>query len=316
MESALLISLVLTIASLLSWVWLILGRGFYWRADEDLESIISTFPIEDSDSNLWPDVTVIIPARNETKMLPLTLPSLVGQDYPGQIRVILVDDESTDNTLETTRILANRLNSIAASNHRLNVVEGQELPAGWTSKLWALEQGIRASTSAGESFNAKYFLFTDADIVHPSTNLKNLVRHAQDNNLGLVSVMAHLHVVSIWDRLLIPAFVYFFAKLFPFRWVNNPQKSTAAAAGGCMLVRRESLEMAGGLDRVKGEIIDDCAIARMIKNSTEQSQRKIWIGYNRSVRSLRNYQGDWETFGKWLPAPHSPNCGSHHCCLY
>ncbi len=165
------------------------------------------------------------------------------------------------------------------------LVQGLPLASGWTGKLWALEQGIRAGSTEG----LEYFLFTDADISHSPKMLAALVSKAQADNLDLVSVMATLRVNSFWDRSLVPAFVYFFAKLYPFHRVNDPESRTAAAAGGCLLVRREALDKAGGLASISSELIDDCALASLIKKTRNGRNGRIWLGLSKGVESRRTY---------------------------
>src|SRR4029079_3646535 len=189
----------------------------------------------------------IVPARNEADVIAQTLASLLAQDYPGSFRVVLVDDQSNDGTAEVAR-------EISSTDH-VTLVSGAPRPAGWTGKLWAVRQGINAAGTPD------YLWLTDADIAHAPDNLSRLVARAEANKLVLTSLMAKLHCRSWSERYLIPAFVFFFAMLYPFRWVNDPRTKTAAAAGGCMLVRREALERAGNIDAIRSDIIDDCALA-------------------------------------------------------
>ena len=231
----------------------------------------------------WPAVKVVVPARNEAEMLPNTLPLLLNQDYPGTYEVFLVDDRSVDCTGDVARRVAQE----ADAGYRLTVVSGEPLAQGWIGKLWALEQGVRA----GSVTQPEFILFTDADISHPPQCLRALVSKACSEGLDLVSVMARLRAATVWERLLIPAFVFFFAKLYPFQWVNDSSKSTAAAAGGCVLLRREALERAGGLNKVAGELIDDCALADLIKRPGSPEGGRIWLGLTQDVHSLRPYEG-------------------------
>ena len=279
MDTAISIALVVTATSLLAWVYLILGRGFFWRMDQRL----NLHGGEAVESPHWPTVAVVVPARDEAEMLPITLPLLLNQDYPGHFEVFLVDDHSTDSTGEVARRVAQEV----GAEHRLTVLSGEPLAPGWTGKLWALEQGVRT----GSSNQPEFILFTDADISHPPDSLRVLVYKAHSDGMDMVSLMAWLRAVTLWERLLIPAFVFFFAKLYPFPWVNNPSKSTAAAAGGCLLLRREVLERVGGLEKISGELIDDCAIARLIKDQGRADGGSAWLGLRREVRSLRPYDG-------------------------
>lgn len=225
----------------------------------------------------WPDVTAIIPARDEAETVGRTVASLLGQDYPGELNIVLVDDCSRDATAEIARQAA------AAAPSRLTVLGGRPLPAGWTGKMWALKQGVDAALS---NHNAKYLLFTDADIVHGEKSLRDLVCGAERDNQVLVSVMAELCCRSFAERCTVPAFIFFFQMLYPFRWVGRPDRATAAAAGGCMLVKAQALEAAGGIDAIRGEVIDDCALARKLKRVGP-----IWLGFSRHVRSIRSYGG-------------------------
>jgi hopene-associated glycosyltransferase HpnB len=217
----------------------------------------------------WPSVAVVVPARDEVDLLPATLPTLVGQDYPGPVRVILVDDNSTDGTgaLVTARWPA------------VHIVAPGEPPAGWAGKLWALRAGV------AEAGDVDFLLLTDADIAHRPDSLTALVRAAQAYRLDLVSQMARLRVLTRWERLVVPAFVYFFALLYPFRWSNRPDSRTAAAAGGCSLVRRTALEWAGGLAAIGGAVIDDVALARVLK----RSGGRTFLGLADRVDSVRPY---------------------------
>lgn len=289
MDTPLIAAVAVTGLSLAAWIWIVLGRGLFWRMDQTLRLDGSEGGQSQSEGReSWPHVRVIVPARDEAEVLPLTLPSLLNQDYSGPMTVYLVDDQSADGTGE----LATNLGREHGASQRLRVLQGEPLPPGWTGKLWALEQGIRAQDETQlEPGPPKFFLFTDADISHPPQSLRSLVSKAHADNLDLVSIMAHLRVSTPWERLLIPAFVYFFAKLYPFRWVNDPNRSTAGAAGGCVLLRREALFRAGGLEKISGAVIDDCALAGLIKNSRHSSGGRIWLGLAQGLRSLRSNKG-------------------------
>lgn len=273
------IALGLTLLSLGIWIGLICFRGQFWRADQYLSSDLP-------DLETWPSVCVVVPARNEADVLPVSLRSLLVQNYPGPLRVILVDDQSTDGTANVARKVAEELDQFS----QLHILATNQLPAEWTGKLWALEQGIQQAQTSTSS--PDYLLLTDADIEHDVANLRNLVVKAEQENLDLVSLMVRLRCQSFWEHFLIPAFVFFFQKLYPFRWVNDPTNPTAAAAGGCILVRREALVRAGGIQVVRQALIDDCALAQAIK-STSQSQSGgkggIWLGLTASTHSLRSY---------------------------
>jgi hopene-associated glycosyltransferase HpnB len=268
----------------LTWAYLVAGHGGYWRTDQRLPR-----PAESARSGArsWPGVVAVVPARNESKVLSLTLPTLLSQDYQGDFSVVLVDDDSSDNTADVARALG------AASPGRLRVVAGSPTPAGWAGKVWAMEQGRVAAGEAG------YLLFTDADIGYAPGVLAALVRAAEDDDRGLVSQMALLRAETSSERLIVPAFVYFFAMLYPFRRVNRPGARTAAAAGGCMLVRRGVLEAAGGLGPIRGARIDDVALGRLLKRSPAPA--RCWLGLTTDVTSRRPYprlSGLWDMIAR------------------
>lgn len=272
------IALLTSGLSLLIWLHLWLGRGHYWKTVQPLPSGPAA-----GEGCRRPSVGVVIPARNEADLLPQTLPTVLEQEYPGPFHVFLVDDHSRDGTGEVARQIARTLNL----EERLTVVEAEPLAAGWTGKLWALEQGVRA----GRGIDAEFLLFTDADIAHARDTLRRLTEKASSDQADLVSLMALLRVETFWERLLIPAFVYFFAMIYPFRWVNDPRRTIAAAAGGCVLVRSKALERSGGLASIAGELIDDCSLAGQIKKKGRPEGGRIWLGLSREVKSLRPYDG-------------------------
>lgn len=248
------------------WAYLLAGRGGFWRARER----------DDRDESLepdrWPSVVAVVPARDEADVIARSIGSLLAQDYPGPFRVILVDDSSSDGTGEIARGLD--------GHGQLEVISGAPLPPGWTGKLWAQSQGVaRAGETAPD-----YLLLTDADIAHAPETLRKLTAQAEAHGLALTSLMARLTVETWAERLLIPAFVFFFAMLYPFAWVNDPRRRTAAAAGGVMLARRTALEAAGGLEAIRWKIIDDCALGALMKR-----QGPIWLGLTIRARSLRPY---------------------------
>lgn len=264
--------LAIAILSLVIWLFLLLFWGRFWLADQKLKP--QTTPLE-----FYPSVCAIVPARNEADVLSVSLRSLFTQDYPGAFSVILVDDQSTDGTAKVAQNTAQQL----SQTNKLKVIAGQKLPTGWTGKLWAMKQGI---DYAQKQISPDYFLFTDADIQHDANNLSKLVDLAQQQKCDLVSLMVLLRTQSFWEKLLIPAFVFFFQKLYPFPWVNNPHSPVAAAAGGCILLRRQALENIGGITTIKDALIDDCALARAIKSKESTS---IWLGLTDSTISLRAY---------------------------
>lgn len=263
----------IAVLSLALWLYLLLGRGFYWRARERLGE--APAPAR------WPEVVAVIPARDEANVIASSIASHMATDYPGAFTVVLVDDGSEDGTAAIARAAA------ADVPRRLEIVSGAPLESGWTGKLWAMRQGIaRARTLAPQ---ARYLLLTDADIVHAPSALRRLIAKAEAENLALVSLMARLDDRGLWGSLLIPAFVYFFQQLYPFPLVNRLQRPEAAAAGGCMVVRRDALEAAGGVEAICGRLIDDCALAALIKNARTLSPRRIWIGLaDREVESRRD----------------------------
>ena len=229
----------------------------------------------------WPDVAAVIPARNEAAMLPVVLPALLGQDYPGTLTVIVVDDCSADGTAEVAAALAPEP---GRPGRALRVLAGAPLPPGWAGKVWAMAQGLaHARTGAGE--NDGYVLFTDADIAWHQGALRDLVRAAEAGDRDLVSQMALLRTATGWERVVVPAFVYFFAQLYPFARVNSARSRTAAAAGGCMLVRREALARSGGLAPIRGARIDDVALGQVIKGQ----RGRCWLGLSTEVVSVRPY---------------------------
>jgi hopene-associated glycosyltransferase HpnB len=258
--------------ALAAWTWLALLRGGYWRTDIRLPD--GQVPAR------WPSVAVVVPARNEASVLPLSLPTILAQRYPGPLQVILVDDGSTDGTGGLARKLTagrggERSGSAAATTFTL--VEPGPPPAGWTGKLWALAAGVDAAGPVD------FLLFTDADVAHRPDSLERLVRAAGDRDL--VSQMARLRTETPWERLIVPAFVYFFGLLYPPRWNNRPGSRTAAAAGGCVLIKRSALERAGGLPVIRGAIIDDVALARLVK----RTGGRIFLGLGDRVESVRPY---------------------------
>jgi hopene-associated glycosyltransferase HpnB len=224
-------------------------------------------------------VVAVVPARDEAAILPQTLPTLLAQDYPGPFAVTLVDDASTDGT----GTVAIRLG--AGAPRALRVVPGTPRPAGWAGKPWAMAQGAAAATAD----DARYVLFTDADIAWTPGALRTLVAAAEDGDQVLVSQMVRLRTETGWEKAIIPAFVYFFAQLYPFRWVNRPRGRTAAAAGGCMLIRRDALAAAGGIDRIGSALIDDVALGRLLKRPPANG--RIWLGLTTAIRSVRPYRG-------------------------
>jgi hopene-associated glycosyltransferase HpnB len=265
-----------TVLTLAIWISLVLGRGGFWlgREHEDHDPRLRDCNSEDGEN--WPSVVAVVPARNEADMLPRSLASLLAQDYRGPLAIVVVDDQSEDDTADVVPRVAE------GSRRKLTVLRGRPLPAGWTGKVWAQEQGIAYASSLSDP--PQYLLLTDADIAYAPDTLTRLVERAWANALVMTSLMAKLNCESLAERGLIPAFVFFFQMLYPFAWVNRSTKSTAAAAGGCMLVQRHALERAGGVTAIRCALIDDCALARVMK-----MQGPIWLGLTDRVISMRFY---------------------------
>jgi hopene-associated glycosyltransferase HpnB len=262
---------VVAVLALGIWVYLLVARGGFWLGSER----DATKPVA---LRAWPSVAAIIPARNEADCVGTTIASLMAQDYPGRLTIFLVDDDSEDGTAQVARSAA----SAAQDRHLLTVVCSGSVPAGWTGKLWAVKQGIEAADADG-TFD--YMLLIDADIVHQPDSVRWLVGQAEARRLVLTSFMAKLRCTSLAERSHVPAFIFFFQMLFPFSWVNRAESATAAAAGGCMLVRANYLRQAGGVDSIRGALIDDCALARTMK-----ALGPIWLGLTERVHSIRPYQ--------------------------
>lgn len=268
---------VLTGISLLIWVVLLAFRDGFWQTDQRLLDLSERW-----NSIAPPSVAIVIPARNEADMLPQTLPALLQQTYPGIVQIILVNDNSSDNT---AAIAEQWSQTVHGANCHFSLISGKPLPEGWTGKLWAVHQGIEVAQNS-QLGPPDYLLLTDADIWHSPDSLTKLVHHAIVQDRDLVSLMVKLRVQSFWERWLIPAFVFFFAKLYPFRAVNHPNRSIGAAAGGCSLIRRQALEKMGGIAAIRGALIDDCTLGQTIKRS---GNGRIWLGLTDEILSLRPY---------------------------
>jgi hopene-associated glycosyltransferase HpnB len=254
--------------SLLAWLWLLLCQGFFWRTDVRLP------PRREPEA--WPSVCVVVPARDEAAVLPAALPSLLRQDYPGRAEVFLVDDGSADGTGDLARELARRHGGLP-----LTVGSPGEPPAGWTGKLWAVRHGIGLARAR----DPEYLLLTDADIAHAPDSLRELVAAARAGGFDVVSQMARLRVESTWERFVVPAFVYFFAQLYPFRRIGKEGTRTVAAAGGCVLLRAQAAERARIPDAIRHAVIDDVALARAV----QRSGGRVWLGLADRVDSVRPY---------------------------
>lgn len=243
-----------------TWVYLLGFHGQFWQAGPVLSPAVP---------RVAADVTIVVPARDEAGSITACLTSLLQQNYAGRFRIILVDDGSTDGT----GIIARGLN-----DSRLTVLAGQPRPASWSGKLWAIRQGIEAAETS------EFVLLTDADIVHDPIHLSTLVAQAELAGADMVSEMVELACVSWAERALVPAFVFFFQLLYPFARVNDPQSATAAAAGGTVLIRRRALDRIGGIEAVRGALIDDVALANAVKQGG-----RIWLGHSVLARSIRPY---------------------------
>jgi len=253
------------------WLYLVAARGRFWLARERDDGT-------PSGRGAWPPIAAIVPARDEAQSIGETVTSLLRQDYPGSLAVIVVDDESRDATAQVARDAAAALGAA----RRLTVLSGRPLPSGWTGKLWAQHQGVELAEAAPQS--PVYLLFTDADIIYAADAVRGLVGRARSGGYVLTSLMAKLRCVSAAECTFIPAFIFFFQMLYPFAWANNPRRATAAAAGGCMLVHRDALKAAGGIAAIRGALIDDCALAKALK-----AHGPIWIGLTERMRSVRAY---------------------------
>lgn len=253
--------------------FLLLGRDGFWRASPVFER-----EPPDPAPRDWPEVVAIVPARDEVTTVERALRSLLQQRYRGTLQIVLVDDHSRDETGALARQLA------AASDSRLEMVAARDLPAGWSGKLWAMNEGLAHARSFAPE--ASWILLTDADIAHDADSLSRLVAKAEAGDLDLASLMVRLRCRSLAERLLIPPFVFFFQMLYPFPAVNDRLRSTAAAAGGCILVRRSVLEGAGGLAAIRDRLIDDVALAERVK----ATGGAIWLGLSNATVSLRAYE--------------------------
>jgi hopene-associated glycosyltransferase HpnB len=283
---------LMALASLAAWGVILFGRGGFWQVKRDR-------PAPEPES--WPEVVAVVPARDEAPTIGLTVHSLLSQDYPGKFAVVVVDDNSTDGTAEVARQAAEKKNALS----RLTVVSGKPLPGGWAGKVWAMDQGLAEVVEHHPG--AEFILFTDADIEHVPAELKEQVARAQAGGFDLTSLMVRLHCETLVERAVIPAFVYFFRLLYPFKWIAQPRLSLAGAAGGYMLVRRSALARIGGMSAIKGDLIDDCALAQALKDNGA----RLWLGLAEKTRSLRVYNGwrePWDMIARsaYVQLKHSP----------
>jgi hopene-associated glycosyltransferase HpnB len=254
------------------WIYLLLFRGWFWLGRESDAIDPPSMPHGEP----CPRVAAVVPARNEAAVLPQSLSSLLAQDYTPPLTIIVVDDQSEDGTFA----VALHIGSIAS--REVVVLRGEPRPQGWTGKVWAMQQGIAHAAAMPDP--PHYLLLTDADISYTPDALRRLVARARSGQFVLTSLMAKLNCASVAERALVPAFIFFFQMLYPFAWVAQTSKRTAAAAGGCMLVDRRALERAGGMSAIRDALIDDCALAAVLK-----ADGPIWLGLTKRVVSLRPY---------------------------
>ncbi|CAJ96949.1 Glycosyltransferase, catalytic subunit of cellulose synthase and poly-beta-1,6-N-acetylglucosamine synthase [Cupriavidus necator] len=244
------LALALSLLSLAVWLVLIFARAGFWRVRK---------PAAAPDPAAWPEVVAVIPARNEADVIGRAVAGVLGQRYRGRLALVVVDDHSQDGTADIARAAA----AATARPRGLTVIGARELPAGWSGKVWAQSEGLAAAD--GIAPQARYVWLTDADIWHGPGVLAGLVARAEHERRDLVSLMVRLRCESAWERLIVPAFVFFFAKLYPFARVRDARCRVAAAAGGCMLASRAALARIGGFAAIRGELIDDCGLAARIK---------------------------------------------------
>ena len=266
--------------SLLIWVYLIGAHGRFWQIRRYLlpQAIAGEAPVR---------VAVVVPARDEAALVGRSLTSLLNQAGGHSIHVFLVDDASSDGTAEAAREAARQ----AGKPDHLTVIPGRSLEPGWSGKLWAVQQGVENARGT----NPDFLLLTDADIAHAPDNIASLVHMAQSRALDMVSVMVKLHCRAFAEKALIPAFVFFFFKLYPPAWIANPRRKTAGAAGGGILIRPEALERAGGIAAIRAEVIDDCALARCVKTAGG----RLWLGLSSTTESIRPY-GTFAEIGRMI----------------
>ncbi len=261
----------------LAWLYLLVVHGGFWQVSKSLSSPQA--------AKTPAGVVAVVPARNEADVIARSIPSLLTQR--DLLHVFLVDDGSTDGTAQIAREAAQKTGRPAS----LTIIEGRPLPPGWSGKLWAVQQGLEQARALAPDF----FLLTDADTFHAPENVSTLAAIAESGNFDLVSLMVKLHCGNFAEKLLLPAFVFFFFKLYPPSWIADPRRSTAGAAGGCILVRPQALAQAGGIEAIRNEIIDDCALARSVK----RAGRRVWLGLASSASSLRPY-GSFREIGRMI----------------
>lgn len=284
------ILLLISLASLAAWVYLTFFHGPFWLSGPELPA---------PSAQQARRIAVVIPARDEADSIERCLRSLLAQVLDAELTIVLVDDNSTDGT----RAIAARVAAESTSAHKLVILTGKPLAAGWSGKLWAVHQGLQHPAAQ----EAEFVLLTDADIQHAPHHLARLLAKAEADQLDLVSEMVRLHCATFAERALIPAFVFFFQMLYPFRRAANPRSKVAAAAGGTMLVRSRALQRIGGVEAIRHNLIDDCALAAVLKHSGG----RIWIGHADDTLSLRVYDGPGEIWNMiartaYVQLRHSP----------
>lgn len=266
------VALFLAGASALAWLILACFRNGFWRCDQKL-------PAHTDPPDRWPSVVALVPARNEENTIAECLKSLAAQSYEGTFSVVIINDNSTDRTSSVARQAARA----SGVKPQVWIIDAPPLEPGWAGKLWALQHGIDALPTGAEA--PDYLWLSDADVVHPTDALSRLVAKAERDGLAMASLMVRLACESFWERLLVPAFIFFFQMLYPFRAINNPESKVAGAAGGCVILKRTALRGAGGLTALKDRLIDDCALAQIIKHDGN----RIWLGLAENSASLRRY---------------------------
>jgi hopene-associated glycosyltransferase HpnB len=260
---------IIAVLSATTWFYLVLARGSFWETKNANPDASDKEPFSGG-------VVAVVPARNEAELIGPVVTSLLNQSVA--MPIVLVDDESTDDTANVARRAAQE----AGKADALTVIQSKPLPSGWTGKVWSMHRGIEHA----RGINPAWLMLTDADILHSPETVSNLGLIASQGHYDLVSFMVKLRCESVAEKLLIPAFVYFFFMLYPPAWIRNPRRSTAGAAGGCMLIRAETLERVGGLEAIRGAVIDDCALAGLLK----RHGGKLWLGLTDQSQSLRRYQ--------------------------
>jgi len=265
----------------LIWTYLLAGRGGFWRTSKQLAPSLTTSRSEDR------RVVAVVPARNEADVVGGTITSLLQQEGPSAIRIVLVDDGSADDTA----VIARKASEQIGKSDYLTVIDGKPLPDGWTGKMWAVAQGV----TVAETLNPDYLLLTDADILHAGDSVRELIAIAEELQCDLVSYMVKLATVSFAEKALIPAFVFFFFMLYPPAWILSSRRKTAGAAGGCILIRPDALSRIGGISAIRGQVIDDCALARAVKGSGG----RVWLGLTPSIVSMRSY-GSFAEIGRMI----------------